>query len=597
MPTPLANLFAVADPSPANLDAYETDLAASGEFGRVWRPAPGWVAAIAPLPGTTVDELLFDRYPIAFVEGRDVVVESGARDTAARLEQVAATADEWPDSLSRLPGDFGFVGFRPRGEATVVRSCGGLVPFYLSEAGGCRMLATRIGDIVRFGPNEPELDPLVTAIWASSWIMMPDRRTFLTGVSLLPPGHYARIGDTPQVARYWRPRPQAYVEPTPARRREHAERLRGSVLQTLERDLDPGDGNLLTLSGGADSSTLLALATGVLGRRMKTFSVIPGAGPSHERDQSFLKPLLERFPVDRHWLVATSDWRYLLQVWREAPRVVFPIIHPALCSLPGLMREAPVRVLIGGEYADETCGQDGTGPDWARATPPWRMLATALRAADPPRFAYRWGRDRIRGMRGQPAMPFPPDVLGTDILGRPSTMFHEQVRDEYRAWWVRTQRTVAADRGPWRDLALFVDELSGAVPMNWEACSALGVRRTFPFFTREVLDLAFDCHPSELYGPGVKELLKAAVHRDVPARNLNRLKGGHDAASRTAREAVSAPLPEGGVPHELSKTLEARWLTSPPGTLDYAQLRTLTRLTLFVDGLRARRADRGRRRL
>src|SRR5881396_631447 len=94
---PLANLFAVHDEDSAALDAVAADLATSGEYAEVWHPAPGWVAATAP-----------------------------------------------------LSGDFGFVRFRPDGAATVVRSAGGLVPFYLSRAGSRVAIGTRLGDFVRF---------------------------------------------------------------------------------------------------------------------------------------------------------------------------------------------------------------------------------------------------------------------------------------------------------------------------------------------------------------------------------------------------------------------------------------------------------------
>lgn len=48
--------------------------------------------------------------------------------------------------------------------------------------------------------------PLVNAIWASSWLMMPDGRIFLDGVTILGRGHFARREKTGrmQVGRYWR---------------------------------------------------------------------------------------------------------------------------------------------------------------------------------------------------------------------------------------------------------------------------------------------------------------------------------------------------------------------------------------------------------
>ncbi|MBI3914683.1 MAG: hypothetical protein HY327_10935, partial [Chloroflexi bacterium] len=152
---PLANLFAIHDPDPTALDETMRDLERGGEFVRVWRPAPGWVAAVAPLPGSLPDDDLARQHQLAFAEGRDMLLERCGNDPAARLREIAELADLHPDRLATLPGDFGFIRFRADGDATVVRSCGGLVPFYLKRSGNRWAIATRLGDMVRYLPDEP----------------------------------------------------------------------------------------------------------------------------------------------------------------------------------------------------------------------------------------------------------------------------------------------------------------------------------------------------------------------------------------------------------------------------------------------------------
>ncbi len=182
---PFANLFAVHDADPAMLDVIMRDLQQSKDFAEVWRPAPGWVAAVAPLPDTVPDGDLARQHHLAFAEGRDVLLNRAGTAGAGRCRELAELADVRPDRLGSLPGDFGFIRFRPGGGATVVRSCGGLVPFYLRQTGPRWAIATRLGDLVRYLPDEPRLDPLVNAIWATSWPLFPDGRTFLDGVTLL----------------------------------------------------------------------------------------------------------------------------------------------------------------------------------------------------------------------------------------------------------------------------------------------------------------------------------------------------------------------------------------------------------------------------
>ena len=130
--------------------------------------------------------------------------------------------------------------------------------------------------------------------------------------------------------------------------------------------------------------------------------------------------------------------------------------------------------------------------------------------------------------------------------------------------------------------------------MNWEAASALGVRRSFPFFNREVLELAFECHPAELVGPGTKKLLRTALRRDVPARNLDRPDKGHWG---TYLEGAQIPWAE-RLPEGLEPVVRDDWYPQPPATLAVGEAHALAQLALFAESLRARQlgrsANRGR---
>lgn len=161
---PLANLFAVHDPDPTSLNDIMVDLKRSREFAEVWRPASGWVAAAAPLPGGEPDGSAVRHHQLAFAEGRDMLENQVGKDPDERFREIAELTDLRPESLASLSGDFGFIRFRADGNATVVRSCGGLVPFYLKQAGNRLALSTRLEYFVRYLPDEPGLDPLANAI-------------------------------------------------------------------------------------------------------------------------------------------------------------------------------------------------------------------------------------------------------------------------------------------------------------------------------------------------------------------------------------------------------------------------------------------------
>src|SRR5438876_298716 len=414
----LANLFAVCEENLLRADALQRKLQHSGEFAAVWRPARGWVAAAAPLPGSVPDGAQVRGLGFAFAEGRDLV--------ECQLQHAAQLAEGAPQRLASLPGDFGFIHFQADGTATVVRSCGGLVPFYLWQDGGRAAVATRLGDLVCYILHQPRLDPLVNAVWASGWGLFPDGRTFLEGVAALERGSFAQTGPHRAVStqRYWSPRVEAVPLPNVARQQEHAERLRELLLGQLRRNLDPAGGNLLSMSGGVDSSALASLAAGVVGRPLSTFSMLPEPSEPFRHEMSYIRPLLGGLRIERSWMLRLRP-ETRVELLRAGPRTVFHVPHYALCALPTLLRQAPIRVLFGGEFADEVCGSSYTWPDWVASV---GLLALLRGFPQPPSGTHRvlrWGKHRLLAALHRPVLPFPP---------RLPEYIRPELQEEYRAW-------------------------------------------------------------------------------------------------------------------------------------------------------------------
>jgi asparagine synthetase B (glutamine-hydrolysing) len=581
---PLANLFAFSALDPGLLGETARLVAASGRFERVWRPHPTWVAASAPLPLSKPDDDETRRRGYAFAEGGHRIV--GAGDGALeRLERVTDLLDEGGGRLASLNGDFGFIHFSPDGSARVVRSCGGLVPFYLWSDRSSAAVATLLTDHARFLPGELRLDPLVHATWITGWGRSPNDRSFLAGVSLLPRGHLATVSPTSPTrrVRYWDPRPDSLADPTPERAREHAARLRTLLLDQLSEDLDPAGGNHLSLSGGIDSSSLAALATRTLGLPITTLSLIPEHGPERERELSYIEPTVEHPRVERHYLHPLS-FAHRAEYLLSAPEAVIYIHHPALCLLPEISQEAGVRVLFGGEFADEICGSWFTVPDWDLDTSLVRLLRTWPSGPLGRRYPLRWLRSRLRDLARRPEIPFPE---------RPPDLVRRDLCDEYVEWRARQKRESARDRRPRRHMALRLNTGQSWMEMNWEAASLVGVRRSVPFVTRGVLELAFSCHPAELVGPRdvTKKLIKAALAGDVPHRNLHRPDRGHFEGGQPDRLPWRDPLPE-----RLGEIVRPDWVPTPPPELDpfdFFWLRAVRRTISTFDRLRSARKASG----
>ena len=563
---PMANVFAVSDPDPGFLDPMEERLAASGEFELVWRPAPGWVVAQAQLPDSTPDPDAARARGLAFVEGRDRLERGRDLDW---LDRVAELCDRAPHRLDELPGDFAFVRFRPDGTALAVRSCAGLVPLYLHRRdGGGFALGTLLNYFPRLLPARFLPDPLINASWDRTPLIFIEGRTFVDGISILPRGSHTELrpNRSPRTGSYWDPRPAAGAEPEASP--EHPRELRRLLLESLSRNLDPQGRNLLMLSGGVDSSSLGALAAGTVGVGLSSWSMLPASEPALSRELSYIDPLTSAFgiqPAHKRELSEEAHRRWI----KRAPGLPFQVLHPALCDLPDVCAEQEVRVVMSGMFADEVCGERQRINDW--------VLHTTLRSllSDRPlpwgRTDYlRWARRRLQEAIGRPRIP----AMALPEWARPD------VKAAYRDWVRSHMASLARDHRPLRELAARASA-DAWVAMYWEGTAALGVRPLLPFFNREVLELAFQCHPSELLGPGPKQLLRRALRNDVPARNLQRPGrdqwGGHFVDGRW--------IMDGALPAAAGRLVRSDWMPLPPGELPWNDGKLLVYATRIAEYL------------
>jgi asparagine synthetase B (glutamine-hydrolysing) len=526
----------------------EQRLTATGEFDTVWRPAPGWLAAQATLPESEPDQDAVRKRGFAFVEGRDRLERGGDPDW---LDRVAHLADRSPHRLAELPGDFAFVRFRADGSVLGVRSCAGLAPLYLHRReGGGLALGTLLNYFPRFIPGRFHPDPLINASWVPN-LRFIHGRTFVERVSILPRASHTELlpGHPPRTGVYWDPRPGDAEELRPSP--EHPRELRRILIETLSRDLDPKGRNLLMLSGGVDSSSLAALAAGALGHGLSSWSLIPPAEPEHSRELSYVDSVVSRFGIEPAQRLNFTEEIHRFWI-AGAQGFPFQIVNPALTDLPRVRAEQEVRVLMCGLFADEICAHRQRMPDWLAHT----SLRSLLVGAPLPfgRHDYvSWARRKVGASLRRPP--------GAQYAGELPGWAHPEAGEEYWEWLARRRAAWARDRRPLRD---FADRVAadGWVPMNWEGTTPLGVRRVLPFFNREVLELAFQCHPRELLGPGPKRLLRDALSDDVPAEYLLR----PDKAVWTPHLVTARWTVDGAVPAAAAPIVRPDWLPHlPPG--------------------------------
>jgi asparagine synthetase B (glutamine-hydrolysing) len=497
-------------------------------FTDVWEPSEGWVVGVDGLPGEDANPRELRMAGFVFAEGRDRACrDERDADAVSRLMRLALHS---PERLSALPGDFAFVVFGRDGEVTAVRSCGGLVPVYYADGERRTVIATRLEYMARFGAYS-ELDPLMNAIWAGGGAWAPAGRTLLRDVAIVPRGSFYRSSrGAARVGRYWDPRPER--EADLIRDDDRPRQLRELLTAGLDRFL-AHDANVLALSGGVDSAVLAAVAVKAVRRPIAALTLLPPDDELRARDLRYLDSLAREITLERHWrLVLTPE--VSMRMTLEVPRVVHHVAHPVLQALPDVLSEYPAPVFFGGEFADEVAGARATLPDYFALTSLISLGKSFRRLPSGSRDYLRWMRVRAGRSVGRPR---------TYVFSELADLVRPALRAEY-AELVR-DRVRATQRGerPLEHLSLLY-EIDGFIPQSWELASHLGVRRYFPFATRELVEFALRSHPGDLVGPGFKRPFREGLRDLVPGSNLDRGdKGGWETPSIRRSAGGRSPSP------------------------------------------------------
>lgn len=519
---PLANLVAFRSADPARLARVRRRLEAT------WPDVAtvgGWLLATRPLPRSRAVPAEARSRGLAFAEGADQATQG-----PGGLERIAAIVRERRyEHLAAVPGDVGFLCFGDD-SLTAVRSAAGRVPVYWWADDGDIAVGTLLTEVARLRATELRPDPLVAALWASGQPVFLEHRTPVAGVSAVHPGEVLRFGidGASSTHRWFDPWP----EDLPRARRgdfaAKAQRFGDAIRATVADELAPDGGNLLSLSGGVDSSTLAFLAHRA-GRPLAAVSLVPAAGnPVLARERGFIDPLVERLGISPHWARELTEASRIAML-DGLPDVAMPVLHPVLCLLGELAQATDVSVLVGGEFCDELCGGVFALSDWVRTA---SLVDFGRRVAARRRGGLRpWVRHHTVGL--PPAGPYGPlPHIALDDL-----------RDAFDTWRAERHAQVAASTKVHARTIELLTSLDGAVAQNWEVCSAYGVRRVFPFLSREVIETVATCRPSELITPTFKALSRAAFRGQVPDRWLDRADSGSFGREAPAPFALPPDLP------------------------------------------------------
>ncbi len=255
------------------------------------------------------------------------------------------------DGLSKLNGMFAFAVFdRETRELILVRDRVGIKPLYYSELAGKLLFASGTKALLQYPGLPRDINPdAVKNYLALRYV--PGDRTILSQVRRLPPGHYLRFkGGRSEIRPWWHP-----PNPHKSRRSESdyldelSELMHKSVRRRLISDVSFG----AYLSGGLDSSVIVALMAKLSNAAPKTFSV----GFDYEHDELSQAAETAKLLGCDHTEVAcrAKDIGLLEEAVRYSDD---PLGDPITIPMFQLAREAKkkVTVILTGEGADEMFG-------------------------------------------------------------------------------------------------------------------------------------------------------------------------------------------------------------------------------------------------
>ncbi|GKS58656.1 asparagine synthetase B [Nitrospira sp.] len=334
--------------------------------------------------------------------------------------------EEGPDGITRLRGMFAYMLWDQRAQRLVVaRDRLGIKPLYYAvhhqtEAGKADLIAASELPALVTALREPRLrrDALVDYL---TWLYVPAPDTIYEGVHQLLPGHQLICDQgAVQVRRYASIEP-AYPGFSWSSIEEAAEHFYGlfrdAVRAHLASDVPLG----LFLSGGLDSSAILAMMREATPGPIKTFSV----GYGHEADRSYNElavahDVARRFETDHTEAVLRPDITALL------PKVVRAMGEPFAdsSSIPTYLVSEMARRRV-------TVALSGVGGDELFGGYP-RHLGMRLAAR------YQWLPIAVRGaFSSLGSAMLPEGVDGRDNLGRLKRFLRwgtEPLADQYGAW-------------------------------------------------------------------------------------------------------------------------------------------------------------------
>jgi asparagine synthase (glutamine-hydrolysing) len=491
------------------------------------------------------------RQPMASADGRFVIVYNGEVYNYVELRHALEAdgsrfrtdtdtevvlqlfAREGARSLQKLNGMFAFA-IWDRVERTlfIARDRVGIKPLYYAETAHGVAFASEIKALLVCPGVKAEVDARLIPTYLE-FGYVPGAETAMRGIRKLPPAHWLEISERgTRVERYWDVAFEPDRERTIARTADELHALLLDAVRIhLRSDVPVG----VFLSGGLDSSAMVALLSEAGIRNIKTFSVAYDE-PGEYDETRYAELVARRFGAEHHVLKLDAD-RFAGYIPEYVWHMDEPVSEAAGISLSFIARSLREHVVVAlsGEGSDEIFG----GYDiyrYMRLIERYRRAPEALRERVIAPLAAALGGDKVRKYLQLARLPLEERYRGVS-LNEPSRvdgLLTPGLRSLARAhrpaarlaeFYARAAGADTLSRMLYVDLnAWLVDDLLVKAD---KMTMARSVELRVPFLDHRVVEYAATI-PSGLKqrGGDVKWILKRVMAGRLPREILRRKKTG-----------------------------------------------------------------------
>ncbi len=292
-----------------------------------------------------------------FKELRQELRQKGHKfSSASDTEVIIHLYEEYgAESLQRLQGMFAFAIWDEKDQTLfLARDRIGIKPLYIADTGRALVFGSEIKALLVDPEVKCEIDPESVDKFLTHFCL-PGRETLWKGILKLQPGHYllARKGKY-EIKQYWdlRYRPGPKWKDIDEAAEALCELTRRTVREHMISDVPVG----FLLSGGVDSTIVLACAATETDQKISTFTV-GFDNAQFEDERVYARLAAKRFGSTHHEITITPQefWDFLPTLVRHMEE---PVCDPPAVSLHYVTKLARkhVKVLLSGEGGDEAFG-------------------------------------------------------------------------------------------------------------------------------------------------------------------------------------------------------------------------------------------------